>query len=123
MLRIVWFSIFFNYIEEQHGQKKEEQSEQDDQGKLLMLRIVWFSIFFNYIEEQKKEEQSEQDDQGKLLMLRIVWFSIFMFTQTVRIDIIMSSFFVTEKPSTPWSKKLRKSMLMCLRQLLLSMYV
>ena len=61
MLRIVWFSIFFNYIEKQ-GQKSGE----DDQGKLLMLRIVWF-LFFNCIEKQG--QKSGEDDQGKLLML------------------------------------------------------
>ena len=57
MLRIVWFSIFFNFIEE-HGQKKKEEvhkdkvkepeNKEDDgitQGKFLMLLIVWFSIF------------------------------------------------------------------------------
>ena len=113
----MWF-LFFNCIE-QHGQKKDEdvqQSEKDDQGKLLMLRIVWFSIFFNYIEEHgQKDEVDQSKDDGKPLMLRIVWFSIFMFTHTVRIDVIMSSFFVTEKPPTPWEKKLRASMLMCLR--------
>jgi len=36
-----------------------------------------------------------------------------MFTHTVRINAIMSSFFVTDKPATPYIKKLRTSMLMC----------
>jgi len=39
MLRIVWFSIFFNYIEED-----DDESNEDKEGKLLMLRIVWFSM-------------------------------------------------------------------------------
>jgi len=38
MLRIVWFSIFFNYIGEDNHESEEEE------GKLLMLRIVWFSM-------------------------------------------------------------------------------
>ena len=39
MLRIVWFSIFFNYIEED-----DDESNEDEEGKLLMLQIVWFSM-------------------------------------------------------------------------------
>ena len=80
-----------------------------DDGKPLMLRC-WFSIFLNYIEKhgqndkveqnikEKDKDESEEFEEGKLLMLRIVWFSIFMFTHTVRIDIIMSSFLLQKSP-------------------------
>ena len=98
------FHILY-YIED-HGQVDKPK----DDGKPLMLRIVWFSIFLNYIEKhgqndkveqnikEKDKDESEEFEEGKLLMLRIVWFSIFMFTHTVRIDIIMSSFLLQKSP-------------------------
>ena len=46
-----------------------------------------------------------------------------MVTHTVKIDVAICPFFVTVKLPTPWYKKLRQSMLMCLRQLLYIVFI
>ena len=99
----------FNFIEqneELEGQEDGLESEEGDDGKFLMLRDTNIAIF-NFI-VQSEELESPEDGQSKFLMLRDTNIAIFSF-------IVQSKELKSPvKPPTPWSKKLRSSMLMCL---------